>query len=292
MSNQMTYQEALNWASSCINGKNVDQNAPMYVLVMSHDWSTTDWLMHRREIMSNGEVTFFKQAIERILNHEPAQYIVGKAPFYGRNFKVNENVLVPESETEEMIDWVLQMFNSGTKLNVLDIGTGSGVIGITLKLERPNWQVTASDISLDALSVARWNAQHLQAAVHFIESDLFEQIEANHQFDLIISNPPYIGTDEIKMMDEAVIMYEPHIALFAEHQGLAIYDEIAPQLYQYLTRDGVFVAETGYRQENSVESIFKRSYPQADVVTKHDINDLMRMVMVRNVFNGSDSNAN
>ena len=174
-------------------------------------------LLHNRDEMPADEVDWWKDAITRLLNHEPAQYIVGQAPFYGRTFKVNKNVLIPEAETAELIDWVLQEMPS-RPLKVLDLGTGSGVIGITLALERPNWHVSLRDISPAALAVAQENMAKFNLELPLIKSDLFENID--QQYDLIVTNPPYIDPDDTGEIDQAVLENEPALALFANERGL------------------------------------------------------------------------
>lgn len=281
MNNTMTYQEALSWASSCIEGKNVDQNAPQFIITMLNDWSTTDWLLNRRHRIPAEQFAFLQEAVPRILAHEPAQYIVGKAPFYGRSFTVNDQVLVPESETEELIEWVLATLPAERPVRILDLGTGSGVIGITLKLERPQWQVTMSDLSPTALMVARQNAAQLGGQVTLYQSDVFDQLPPDATFDVIVTNPPYIADAERDLMDTAVLKYEPPMALFADHEGLAIYEQIALHLENRLAHNGMLFGETGFQQEKAIQTLFRQSLPTATVDTKHDINGLMRMVRVR-----------
>lgn len=271
-----TYQEALNWASSRIQGKKVDATAPEFILTQRHDWSTTDLLLHRRKIMPTDEWRLFQQEIERLNQFEPAQYIVGKAPFYGRTFSVSPTVLIPESETEELVDWVLTEFSNAMPLRVLDLGTGSGVIGISLKLERPNWQVTASDISTAALQVARQNAANLAADIEFVESDVFSNL-LHYQFDLIVTNPPYIALDETTKMDPQVLQYEPKLALFATQQGMGFYHQMIARIGPILKNDGHLFGETGYQQEKAIIELIKSKNDNAKIETRHDISDKMRM---------------
>lgn len=281
MNSEMTYQEALNWASSCIKDQNVDQNAPLFIITMMNDWTTTNWLMHRRQPMPTAQWNFFQDAVARVLKHEPAQYIIEKAPFYGRTFRVTRDVLVPESETEELIEWVLATMPIDRSLRVLDLGTGSGVIGVTLQLERPHWQVTLSDISPEALAIAQQNARQLGASVTVVQSDVFDQLPAVAPFDLIVTNPPYIAENEKAVMDEAVLSYEPPLALFASRDGLGIYDRIAAELGAYLRPGGQLFGETGFSQEQGIQALFREKFPDATIETRHDLNGLMRMVRVQ-----------
>lgn len=274
--NNPTYQEALNWASSHIQGKKIDATAPEFILTQRQGWSTTELLLHRRAVMPADEWQLFQADIQRLNRYEPAQYIVGQAPFYGRIFNVSPAVLIPESETEELVDWVLTEFSNEVPLRVLDLGTGSGVIGISLKLERPNWHVIASDISAAALEVAKQNATELAADVDFIESDLFNNL-LNYQFDLIVTNPPYIALDETMQMDPQVIQYEPKLALFSDQHGMGFYQQILAQLDLVLTNGGHLFGETGYRQERPIIELIKNKFSKAKIETRHDISDKMRM---------------
>lgn len=282
--NNPTYREALNWASSYIQS-NIDPTAPEFLLESEHDWTPTQLVLHRNNEMIDFEFEIFKSQIERLMQNEPAQYIAGRAPFFGRTFTVNDQVLIPENETEELVEWVLTEFDE-RPLKVLDLGTGSGVIGITLKLERPNWNVTASDISAAALEVATLNANDLNAEVEFIQSDIFTNL-AEQKFDLVVSNPPYIGEEERDEMDTAVLEYVPDLALFADNRGLAIYEKIFSNLNQIMMPQGVLFAETGYGQEKMIKELANRVLPRAVVETKHDINDKMRMVKISDL-NESD----
>lgn len=284
MMNNPTYREALNWASSYIQS-NIDPTAPEFLLESEHDWTPTQLVLHRNNEMIDFEFEIFKSQIERLMQNEPAQYIAGRAPFFGRTFTVNDQVLIPENETEELVEWVLTEFDE-RPLKVLDLGTGSGVIGITLKLERPNWNVTASDISAAALEVATLNANDLNAEVEFIQSDIFTNL-AEQKFDLVVSNPPYIGEEERDEMDTAVLEYVPDLALFADNRGLAIYEKIFSNLNQIMMPQGVLFAETGYGQEKMIKELANRVLPRAVVETKHDINDKMRMVKISDL-NESD----
>ncbi|WCL82529.1 peptide chain release factor N(5)-glutamine methyltransferase [Saprospira sp. CCB-QB6] len=165
----------------------------------------------------------------RLLAAEPWQYVVGTAEFYGYSFAVNSATLIPRPETEELLYWILQAEDKSAPLKVLDIGTGSGCIAISLAKRAPNWQVYALDYSAAALAVAQQNAQQLGANVQFMELDILEE-QAWKQltdFDLIISNPPYIAPSEAKDMAANVLDYEPHLALFtATEDRLVFYREI------------------------------------------------------------------
>ena len=172
------------------------------------------------------------EAIERLNKNEPIQYIIGDVDFYGNKIKVNKNVLIPRFETEELVENTIKIikerFNNNIKL--LDIGTGSGCIIISIKKELNNIDAYALDISKEALEVAEENAKNNNVKINFINSNVFSNIK--EKFDVIISNPPYIAYDE-EIMD-IVKNNEPHLALYAENNGLYFYEEILSNANKYL----------------------------------------------------------
>lgn len=272
-----TYFQAQRWASSFLKKLNKDPYAPEFVLQMIHGWSNADLLMHNQEVMSADEQQRYKTAILRIAKNEPTQYVVGKAPFFGRTFVVNHDVLIPEVDTEDLIEWVLQELPHDEPLRVLDLGTGSGVIGITLSLECPRWRVTLSDISTDALRVATANQRLHGTNLREVESDLFAKLPGE-QFDLIVTNPPYVSPRATNVMDRSVLEYEPPLALFASENGLGFYHRLFDEVQDHLTAGGVLFGETGYDQEESIQRLFHRHQPTAQIKTKHDIGGRMRMI--------------
>lgn len=279
MSNKLNnYFMAQRWASEQLAGSDVDPSAPQFLLKERHGWDDTHLLLHNREQMPNEEWRWFQKAIHRLLNDEPAQYIIGQAPFYGRNFLVNQDVLVPEAETAELVDWVLAE-TSSKPLKVLDLGTGSGVIGITLALERPQWQVTLSDVSAKALAVAKKNVQRFGLDLQLIESDLFSALTAQ-RFDLIVTNPPYISHRATGMMDRAVLKFEPELALFADENGLGFYHRLFNEIGGHLTSNGQLFGETGFDQEQSIQTLLHEVDAQAQIEPRHDVAGKMRMIHV------------
>ena len=262
--------EARQWAFSYLNQADTD-----LLLMGLNDWTYSQLILHLRDECQNWPV--FETYVKRAVNNEPIQYILKQAHFYGRAFYVDQRVLIPRIETEELIEWILADNKQANK-KVLDIGTGSGAIAITLKCEQPSWQVTASDISKDAIVVAKQNSTNLQANIDFIESDVFNHID--DQYDLIISNPPYITDTETAVMDQTVLKHEPHLALFAPNQGLAIYQQIALNLKDHLLKDGTAYFEIGYQQGPKIIEIFKKALPDAIVTLKKDMAGNDRMVKV------------
>ena len=220
--------------------------------------------------------------IAMLIQQQPPQYILGHAPFYGREFIVDERVLIPRPETEQLVAWILAdaSVTTGESVSVLDIGTGSGAIIETLMLENPRVRGFAADISSDALTVAALNAQQLSIKqLRFVESDVFSGL-ADLRFDLIVSNPPYIASSDEDEMDASVLTYEPHDALFADNQGLAIYQKIAEGLAAHLTPQGRAYFEIGYKQGQQVVDIMQKALPKSTVTLKQDFAGLDRMVRV------------
>jgi len=183
------------------------------------------------------------QIIKRLKNHEPVQYILGQAPFYGREFHVTPDVLVPRQETEELVDMIIKE-NAGKRLRILDIGTGSGCIAITLSLELPECEVWACDISEGALGVAQKNAGALGGKVSFFRTDILTDGLMQGPFDVIVSNPPYVCEGEKPLLEKNVLEYEPPLALFVpDEDPLVFYRKIAEQAHGQLSGTGVLYFE-------------------------------------------------
>ena len=212
-------------------------------------------LVDRTYVLTHPEVELNELAAEGLLqrreSQEPLAYILGHREFFGRRFRVTPSVLIPRQETELLIETALELMVPVKR--VLDIGTGSGCIATTLKLERPDWDVWAVDISGAALQVARENAETLGAEITFRHSDLFSGL-AGERFDLIVSNPPYIGVEEELPVE--VRSFEPGTALFAENRGLRIYELISEVYREYLTPGGSIVLEIGQTQGEAVAGLF------------------------------------
>jgi release factor glutamine methyltransferase len=201
-------------------------------------------LLHSDSKVPNSVQIELNLIIQRLKQSEPLQYILGETEFYGRNFTVTPSVLIPRPETEELVEWVIKD-NQHFTGKILDIGTGSGCIAISLALQIPLAQVFALDISVNALKVARYNANSLNAQVHFIEADIlnYEHITPT-SFDIIVSNPPYVCNNEKTVMQANVLDYEPHIALFVEDEDpLLFYRNIAHFAVKSLTPGGKLYCE-------------------------------------------------
>lgn len=222
----------------------------------------TAFVLLLRQEVSTEERDVIEQIFQQLKAHQPAQYILGYEDFHGLRFKVDERVLIPRPETEELVDLVLSE-NSRADLRVLDIGAGSGAIAVSLAHARADWDVVAVDISPDALTLAQENAERNKVDVQFILSDLFENISGT--FDIIVSNPPYISPDDKDEVGLNVLASEPHVALFAEEDGLAIYRNIIEQAGQFLTNNGKIYFEIGYKQGQQVSDLLHQHFPEKNV---------------------------
>lgn len=274
----LTYYEVLDRASSFLRELNHSSFVAEWLMRERLDWSKTELVMQYRNVMPVSELKQFERDFEEFLKGLPMQQIIGHEWFYNRKFKVTEDTLIPRPETEEWLEQVLTDLPQ-EPLSIVDIGTGTGIIGLTVKLERPADDVTITDISKEALDVAKENAQVLGAEITAELGDLFEPL-VGKKFDAIISNPPYISEAEINVMDQSVLDYEPKSALFADEDGLAIYKRMAESIEKYLKPNGRIYLEIGYRQGDSVSRLFKNAFPDAKVTIWQDFNQLDRVVAV------------
>lgn len=239
--------------------------------------SFTDFIFTLQQEVTEEEKQFVEGIYKKLATHIPAQYIIGHAEFFGMELKVDERVLIPRPETEELVDLILTE-NPEKNLKVLDIGTGSGAIALALAKNRPDWMVTAADISQDALDLSLENANDQNLNLSFIKSDCFSEISS--KYDIIVSNPPYISREDQEEVGLNVLYSEPHLALFADEDGLAIYRRIAEDSKDYLNDGGKIYLEIGYKQGQSVPGLFMENLPEKRVRTLKDQFGQDRMVVI------------
>ena len=239
--------------------------------------SFTDFVFALQQEVTDEDYKFVEDIYIKLASHIPAQYIIGHAEFYGMQLKVDERVLIPRPETEELVKLILTE-NPEKNLKVLDIGTGSGAIALALAKNRPDWSVTAADISQDALDLSLENAYAQNLNLSFIKSDCFSEISS--KYDIIVSNPPYISRADETEVGLNVLHSEPHLALFADEDGLAIYRKIAEGSKDYLTDGGKIYLEIGYKQGQSVPALFMENLPEKRVRPLKDQFGQDRMVVI------------
>ena len=209
--------------------------------------SPSDLIGVNDQLLSESDLLFFRSVVKRLLNNEPFQYIVGNAHFYGLELISDKRALIPRPETEELVEWIKEVYlNNNEKLNVVDVCTGSGCIALALKSTFPNSKISATDISSEALELARENADKTGVDVEFKQFSAIDEVDydqkANFQlesFDCWVSNPPYIPEEEKKLMADNVLEFEPHLALFVPNEtALVFYDKIAQMAIKYLKSNG------------------------------------------------------
>ena len=238
--------------------------------------SFTNFVFALQQEVTAEEKEFVKEIYLQLAAHKPAQYIIGYADFFGMQLTVDERVLIPRPETEELVELILAE-NPETNLSVLDIGTGSGAIALALAKNRSDWSVTAVDISQDALNLATENAKVQNIQIFLKKSDCFTEI--SEKYDIIVSNPPYISREDESEIGLNVLHSEPHLALFADEDGLAIYRRIAEDVKEYLKDGGKIYLEIGYKQGQSVSDLFRKHLPEKRVRTLKDQFGQDRMVV-------------
>ena len=223
----------------------------------------------------------FKELVQAVKQGKPVQYVLGSVNFYGLELIVNESVLIPRFETEELVENTIKLINAKfaeKKIDILDLCTGSGAIGLRLKKEYPDDNITLSDISGKALVVASKNSEELDLPVNIVNSDLFDKIDG--KFDVIISNPPYIKDDE--EIEDIVRDFEPHIALFAGPDGLDYYDRILKDIKPYLKDEFIIAFEIGETQKQDLYNLAHKYLDNIEVLSKKDASDKDRMIFIVN----------
>ncbi|KAF1299316.1 protein-(glutamine-N5) methyltransferase, release factor-specific [Enterococcus sp. JM4C] len=273
-----TYREVLLRASSFLEEQGKEGYAIEFLFLERKNWTKTQWLLNMNSPISQEEEQQIQTDVDSLLKDIPPHYLLGYADFYDHRFKVTEATLIPRPETEELVELCLNETKNMGPLSVVDVGTGTGAIALSLKAKRPDWQVTAVDISPEALAVAKENGALLGLDVAFVLGDGLSPI--NDPIDVLISNPPYISPAEWDLMDESVRTYEPKLALFAENEGLAIYEQLAEEAVSRLKPEGKIFLEIGFQQGNAVRQIFQERFPQKKVEVRQDLSGKDRMIYI------------
>ena len=298
----MNIKEALEYGINLLKENNINEPVIKTRIILANILNRDKeyLLIHENKELNDDLLNQFKNSIKKICNGVPVQYITNKQEFMGVEFYVDENVLIPQPDTEILVEEVIDLVgvapqgdlnkNEHVKyIKILDLCTGSGAIGISIAKSIENVKVTLSDISKDALNVTEKNCKNLvgeDAAVcpqnnkqiKIIHSDLFENI--NDKFDIIVSNPPYIKSDVIKTLDKEV-QNEPKIALDGGKDGLKIYKRIIDEAYKYLEFNGYLALEIGYDQKEDVINLIKNTKKYTDIYSKKDLAGNDRIVICK-----------
>lgn len=275
----MTYKDYLLLARK-INKKNEQINKIILLQFINKDLS---WLYaNLNQTVIINFLPSYLTVIKKIVAGYPWQYIVGYQWFLDRKFIVNNSVLIPRSETEELVKNVFvyaqNIFNNDN-LTVLDLGTGSGAIAISLALEKPNWDIVASDISKNALNIAKINNDNFNLNnIKFIKSDIFINLK-DYKFNIIVANPPYVDKTANTFLTHN-LQYEPELALFADNKGLYFYEQIFQQCHLVLKQSFLLAFEFGFDQKEALNSLIKKYLPQYNYQFVKDINNKWRMLFI------------
>lgn len=270
----MTYKQLINqYEDVCIKA-NKSEFVVKYMTMELSQLEPHIFYMKLNEEVQETLLHTIKEALHKYIDdHIPVDYVLGYRYFFGYKFMVNEHVLIPRNETEELVEHVLMYMDDMKKpLKLLDLGTGSGCIGLTAKKEIDDIEVTLVDISEKAIEVAKHNATSLHIEAKFMVSNWFSNIK--EQYDIIVCNPPYIP-DEESIGD--TVDKEPSLALYGGHSGLAHYETVLSQAPTYLNSNGFMAFEHGYNQKESIHALIKKYFKDATILTLKDLQDKERM---------------
>jgi release factor glutamine methyltransferase len=275
----VTIRETLRSAAERLELHHVSNARLTAELLLGHALSVSrEYLYaHDDRVLGDPEQQRLEELLYDRIGGVPLQYIVGRQEFYGRYFQVNPSVLIPRPETEYIVEAVKEIGRRPQFPSILDVGTGSGCIAVTLALEIPGAQVFAADISEEALRVAKQNAANLGATVGFACMDVMDAVHA--RFDFIVSNPPYVRRDELSHLQREVREHEPHVALFSPEDELAIYRRLVTGAEEMLNPGGYLMMEIGLAMEEKVLALFGTNWEK--LPTKTDLQGIPRTVIAK-----------
>lgn len=276
-----TYKEALNINERYAIDNQKEDSAIKRLLLHFSNMDSGDLILNLNEEMPKETYDEFLYGVDRyITKNIPVQHIIGYEYFFGYKFKVNADVLIPRFETEELVANVLEQYDNvfnNQKVKVVDIGTGSGCLAVTLSAEEKNMEVSATDISNEALVVAKENNESLNGSVTFYQGDLFDPIK-NQKFDILVSNPPYIPNEEF--VEGLVKDNEPHVALFGGTDGLDFYRKIIEGAESILNDKYIIAFEHAYDKAKELKKIIKKNIKDVEIIQKKDMQGKDRMTFI------------
>lgn len=277
-----SYRQVLRDAKERLYEANQGEQAAQLLMLELANMQAHNLYMEYDEEVPSDLLTSFEEGIRRMEQGEPLGHVLGFEWFYGYRFKVNGDVLIPRPETEELVANILAAYDEcfpDQKIDVIDVGTGSGAIAISLCKEESNLHVTASDISEAAIKVAKENAISNEADVQFLVGDMLQPfIDHAIHCDILVSNPPYIPAHE--QMEHSVVDYEPHVALFGGEDGLKFYREIFANAHRVLKEKAILAFEMGYDQGERLSALAKQFFPQARIEIIKDLSGKNRMLFI------------
>jgi release factor glutamine methyltransferase len=284
LSDSWTILKTLQWTADYLNRQGIDHSRPAAEILLAHSLNCEriDLYLRYDQPLHTDELGRFKTMIKRRIQREPDAYIIGQKEFWSLSFQVTPSVLIPRPETECLVEWALRRYPGNDPIEVLELGTGSGAISVALAHERSNWQIRASDISPEALAVARQNARRLLVRddLDFIKGSWFEPFDGQKCiFDLIISNPPYIASNDLAALDPEVRQFEPMTALDGGADGLGCLSQIINAAADYLKPKGLLILEIGYDQRVAVEALGRRRDAYQSIRIEKDYSGLDRVAL-------------
>lgn len=276
----MTIPSLLSWAETVLANAHVSSPRVDAEWILAHVLNSKRSELLFQSSPSPALLETYQQLVAQRAQRIPLQHLLGETEFYGLSFHISPNALIPRPDTETLIEVAVHHLKTFVAPRILDIGTGSGIIAITLAHELPKARVTALDISSLALSLAHQNAQHNQVGnrVHFVQSDLFSALKAEQSFDAIVSNPPYIRAHHIERLEPEVQDHDPHLALDGGKDGLKFYRKIIPNSLAHLKPHGILALEIGHDQAEAVQSLFKLHPEFSNISMVKDLSDNPRVV--------------
>ena len=277
-----TYREVLKQALKDTAKADISQEAVQILLLELCNLSHNDLYLQYDEEMPEELHGQFQNGISRLLNYEPLQYILGYQWFYGYKIRVDENVLIPRYETEELVANVLADYDyyfKGQKVEIADVGTGSGAIALALAKEETNFHMYATDISETALKLAKENADLLGVDISFLAGDMLQPLIDNDiHLDILVSNPPYIPVHQD--VEKSVGEYEPHVALFGGDDGLYFYRKIFANANKVIKEKAMLAFEIGYDEKDAIIKEVEKYFPEDRYEVLKDINNKDRMLFI------------
>lgn len=279
----MEIKQAIIEGTKELKENNIEDSHNVARILMSYTLKKTKeyLVINDKEILNENTLKLYNENIKKIKKGYPLQYITNNQEFMKLNFYVDENVLIPQPDTETLVEEAIKICNAnykGKQIKILDLCTGSGAIAVSIKKYVDNSKLIATDISSSALQIAKKNAKTNNAEIEFIESDMFKEI--NEKFDIIISNPPYIERETLKTLPNDV-KNEPKIALDGGIDGLNFYREISKHAYKYINANGHLLLEIGYNQGKSVTDILENEKKYTDVKVIKDLSNNDRVIIAK-----------